>query len=168
MVRFNHLLPGSDEDGGSHPHRRDEASPNDTDATIADEPASSQVASLAAEATIGRPLTESEKREVGGPIVHYAFGAAAGALYGAVAERSPGATAGAGMPYGTALWVAADELGLPALGLARKPTEYPLSRHASAFASHLVFGLAVEGVRRLLRGKTQAFSAIGAARPLNN
>lgn len=154
MVRFNHLLPGSDDDGGSHPHRRDVASPNDTDATIADEPASSQVASLAAEPLIGRPLTEREKQATG-PIFHYAFGAAAGALYGAAAEWDPRTTTGAGLPFGATVWVLADELGLPALGLARKPTEYPASRHASAFGSHLVYGMTVEGVRRLLRGQSR-------------
>ena len=33
---------------------------------------------------------------------------------------------------------------------ASSPGAYPLSRHAAALASHLVFGLTVEGVRRAL------------------
>ena len=36
-------------------------------------------------------------------------------------------------------------------GLSKLPTEYPLSVHAYAFASHLVFGLTTELVRRAVR-----------------
>lgn len=154
MIQFNHLVGGSDGDGGSHPHRRDQASPNETDATIPDEPASEQVASLAAEPILGRPLADREKK-AGGSLLHYAFGAAMGALYGAAAERNPRTTMAAGLPFGAAVWATADELALPALGLARRPSAYPASRHASALGSHLVFGLTVEAVRRLLRNKDQ-------------
>jgi uncharacterized membrane protein YagU involved in acid resistance len=45
------------------------------------------------------------------------------------------------------------ELGLPLVGLARDPRDYPLSRHASAFGSHIVFGLTVEAFRRAIRGR---------------
>jgi hypothetical protein len=150
MVRFNHLVGGSDEDGGSHPHRRDRASPNDTDGTIADEPASSQIAARAAEAMLGRTLEEPERQKAG-PLFHYGFGAITGALYGAAAEYRPAMTAAAGAPFGATVWLAADEIGLPAFGLARNPTTYPVSRHASALGTHLVFGLTTEAVRRLLR-----------------
>ncbi len=153
MVRFNHLVGGSEEDGGSHGHRRRHASPNDTDGTIPDQPASSQTAARASEALLGRSLDERERQQVG-PLFHYAFGALAGAVYGAIAEREPAATAGGGAPFGAAVWLAAVEIGLPAAGLARNPTTYPLSRHAAALGTHLVFGLTVEGVRRTLRGRT--------------
>lgn len=154
MVRFNHAVGGRDGEGGSHAHRRRHATPNDTDATISDEPATDQVASRAAEAVLGRPLDEREQQQVA-PLFHYAFGALCGAIYGAVAERQRAATAGAGAPFGAVVWLAADEVGLPAAGLARNPTTYPLSRHAAALGSHLVFGLTVEGVRRLLRGSSR-------------
>ena len=155
MVRFNHLVGGSDEDGGSHPHRRTEASPNDTDGTIADEPASSQLAARTSEAVLGRTLGERERQQAG-PLFHYAFGAIVGALYGAAAERQPQMTAGAGAPFGATVWITADEIGLPAFGLARHPATYPLSRHAAAFGTHIVYGVATEGVRRLLRGRRSA------------
>jgi uncharacterized membrane protein YagU involved in acid resistance len=77
-------------------------------------------------------------------------------MYGASAETQPSTTAGAGVPFGTAVWLAADEVGLPLAGLSAPPTKYPLSRHLTAFASHMVFGLTVEGVRRLLRGQPAA------------
>ena len=152
MVRFNHALGRTE--GGERPnqHRRQSASPNETDSTISDEPASIQVASLAAEAVTHRRLDEHE-REIGGSLVHYLFGAAVGGAYGAAAEYRRGPTALAGLPFGTSVWIAADELGLPLVGLARKPTDYPASRHLAAFASHLIFGLTVEAVRRQLRGR---------------
>ena len=150
MVAFNHAIGGTENEPHPHDHRRQQASPNDTDATISDEPASMQVASAAARMATGRPLDEREK-EIGGSLVHYMFGAAMGALYGAAAEYRRDTTALAGLPFGTGVWIAADEVGLPLLGLARKPTDYPLPRHLSAFASHLLFGLTTEVVRRQLR-----------------
>lgn len=156
MIRFNHALGGGGfRAGDTHPHRRSRAQPNDTDATFSDEPATMQAASTIVEPLIGRPLAEREK-EIGGPIVHYAFSAVMGALYGAAAETQPSAAAGAGIPFGTAVWVAADEIGMPLAGFAADPREYPLSRHATALGSHIVFGLTVECVRRLLRGNPAA------------
>jgi putative membrane protein len=154
MVRFNHAIGG----GGfrppdAHGHRRAHATPNDTDGTFPDEPASMQVASAVAAPAIGRPLTEEEK-EIGGPIMHYLFGALMGAMYGAAAETQPSTTSGAGVPFGTAVWLAAGEVGVPLAGLSAPPTRYPLSRHLAAFGSHVVFGLTVEGVRRLFRGRS--------------
>lgn len=95
-------------------------------------------------------LTRSEK-EIAGAVAHYAMGAASGALYGIAAEFTPAATVGAGIPFGAAIWAAADEGLVPALGLSKSATEYPLSIHAYALASHLVFGLSTEVVRRTVR-----------------
>jgi putative membrane protein len=151
IVMFNHLIGRSENGERPHQHRRNAASPNETDATISDEPASMQVASLASERITGAPLGERGK-QIGGSLIHYLFGASVGAVYGAAAEFQRGATANGGLPFGTAVWIAADELGLPLVGLARAPTEYPPARHLAAFASHLVFGATTEAVRRGLRG----------------
>jgi putative membrane protein len=98
----------------------------------------------------GHELKESEK-ESAGAAVHYAFGIATGGLYGAVAEVLPEVTLGAGLPFGAAFWLVADETAVPLLGLSRASTEYPLTTHAYAFASHLVYGLTAELVRRAVR-----------------
>jgi len=98
----------------------------------------------------GRELTGREK-DAAGTAFHYAMGATSGALYGAVAELAPTATAGGGLPFGVAVWLVADEGLVPAAGLSKSPTEYPLSIHAYSFASHLVFGLTAEVVRRAVR-----------------
>lgn len=154
MVRFNHLVGGVEHDNGGarRPEYRHSAAPNDTDGTISDEPASIKTASLIGEAVVDRPLTRAEKR-VGGSVLHYAFGAVAGAMYGAAAERSSAATQGFGLPFGATVWLAADEIGLPLAGMAAPPTEYRASRHATALGTHLVYGVTVEAVRRLLRGR---------------
>lgn len=154
IVRFNHLVGpngATEERRRPHPEHRVQALPNEWDATIADEPGSRGAASAVAKAITGRPLTESEK-DVAGPIVHYLFGAVAGALYGAAAEVKPETAAGFGLPFGATMWVTADEMGMPLLGLSDSPANLPWSRHASAFGTHLVFGLTVEAVRRMFRG----------------
>ncbi len=87
-------------------------------------------------------------------MVHYGFGALTGALYGVLSELQPAAAAAAGLPFGAAVWLIADEVGVPLAGFAGPPTEYPLARHASALGSHLAFGLTLEGVRRLLLGRS--------------
>ena len=101
----------------------------------------------------GHELKESEK-EPAGAAVHYAFGTATGGLYGAMAEVVPEVTAGAGIPFGAVFWAVADEAAVPLLGLAKAPTQYPISTHVYALASHLVYGLTAEftrrGVRRIL------------------
>jgi putative membrane protein len=116
---------------------------NQDDATV-------KAARAISEGLFGHELKESEK-EIAGAAVHYAFGAATGGLYGAVAEFAPGVTTRMGLPFGAAFWLVADETAVPLLKLSKPPGEYPISTHVYAFASHLVFGLTAELVRRALR-----------------
>ena len=95
-------------------------------------------------------LTKHEK-DVAGTAFHYAMGTTSGALYGALAEIIPEVKVGAGLPFGAAVWLTVDEGLIPASGLSKSPTEYPLSIHAYALASHLVYGLTTELVRRAVR-----------------
>jgi putative membrane protein len=78
-------------------------------------------------------------------------GASAGAVYGVAAEYEPKVTTLAGIPFGAAFWMVVDEGALPLLGLAKGPNAYPISTHAYALASHLVFGLTAEVVRSTVR-----------------
>jgi putative membrane protein len=110
-----------------------------------------RLANAVAVGVYGGELTEHEK-EVAGVALHYAMGATSGALYGAAAEVLPELKVGAGLPFGIAVWLIADEGIVPAAGLSKAPSEYPLSVHAYSFASHLVFGLTTEVVRRAVRG----------------
>lgn len=109
-----------------------------------------RAASVISERVFEHHLTKSEK-ETGGALAHYAMGVTAGAIYGGVAEVFPRASVGAGVPFGAAVWLIADEGIVPALGLSKDATEYPLSIHAYALTSHLVFGLTAEIVRSAVR-----------------
>lgn len=100
--------------------------------------------------TGGRHLS-FEERQKGGPVVHYAFGALMGGLYGAVAECSPSARTGFGTGFGSALFAGADLVAVPALHLSGSPNDAPVSTLATPFAAHLVYGVITEGVRRLVR-----------------
>ncbi|GGA75644.1 hypothetical protein GCM10011507_28760 [Edaphobacter acidisoli] len=81
----------------------------------------------------------------------WAEGALAGAAYGAVAEFYPQATAKEGAGFGMALASLKQDGSLAALGLAATPmTETPRER-ARQITLHVVFGVATETVRRMVR-----------------
>ena len=128
---------------GEQPSTAGENKEQQDDATV-------KAARAISEGIFGHELKEEEKRPAGAA-VHYAFGTVTGGLYGAVAEFSPEFTAGVGLPFGAAFWLVADETAVPLLGLSEGPTRYPLSTHAYAFASHLVYGLTAEVTRRAVR-----------------
>lgn len=109
-----------------------------------------KAARAVSEGVFGHELKDNEKRAAGAA-VHYAFGAATGGLYGAVAEFAPEVTIAAGLPFGAAFWLVADETAVPLLGLSKGPTEYPMSTHAYALASHLVYGVTAELTRGAVR-----------------
>ena len=73
-----------------------------------------------------------------------------GAVYGAMASSNRMAVAGGGTGYGSAVWLLADEIGMPAAGLSGSPAKTPLRKHLQAWASHLVYGLVTEGTRRAI------------------
>jgi uncharacterized membrane protein YagU involved in acid resistance len=67
------------------------------------------------------------------------------------AEIAPKVTTGSGLPFGALFWLVVDEGAVPLLRLSEGPTSYPLSTHAYALSSHLVYGLTAEVVRRTIR-----------------
>jgi putative membrane protein len=115
-----------------------------------DDDATERLANIVSEGVFKHELTKDEKATAG-TAIHYGFGVTSGALYGAMAELAPGVTAGAGLPFGATIWLTADEGMVPLLGLSKSPTAYPLSIHAYSLASHFVFGLTTELVRRAVR-----------------
>ncbi|HEV7859051.1 MAG TPA: DUF1440 domain-containing protein [Pyrinomonadaceae bacterium] len=112
--------------------------------------ATERLANIVSEGVFDHQLTEGEKA-IAGTAIHYGFGVTSGALYGVLAELAPGVKAGAGLPFGATIWLTADEGMVPLLGLSKSPTEYPPSVHAYSLASHFVFGLTTELVRRAVR-----------------
>ncbi len=127
---------------GSHGEQAQDTNDQD-DATV-------ETAKAISENVFGHQLQESEKQPAGAA-VHYAFGTLTGGLYGALAEVTPQVTTAAGLPFGAGFWLLADEVTVPMLGLSKGPTEYPVSTHAYALASHLVYGLTAELSRRAVR-----------------
>jgi putative membrane protein len=99
----------------------------------------------------GHQRSHQQKKKLG-PVVHYSFGTLQGGIYGVVTEVNGNSRAFLpGLLFGSALFVAADEVAMPALGFSGKPTDYPLSSHLYGLASHLVYGVTAEMVRRGLR-----------------
>lgn len=115
-----------------------------------DEPANVKTAEAVSENVFDHKLKKSEK-EPAGVAVHYAMGATSGLIYGIASEVAPVSTTGLGLPFGAAVWLVADDIVVPALELAKPATEYPLSTHAYALSSHLVYGLTTDLVRRGVR-----------------
>jgi hypothetical protein len=97
---------------------------------------------------LGRKLTRDELG-VAAPLTHYLFGATLGAIYGAYAEGRGTRTSGAG--FGTAVWLGADEIAMPLLGLSQSTACRPLEMHAQSLVAHLVFGATTELARRSLQ-----------------
>jgi hypothetical protein len=116
----------------------------------ADDDSAERLANAVSVGLTGRELTKDEK-DLGATTFHYAFGASMGAVYGAAADALPAVTAGAGIPYGALIWLGADEGVVPLIGLSKTPEKYPASVHASALASHLVYGLSLEMTRKAVR-----------------
>jgi hypothetical protein len=114
------------------------------------EDATMKAAAKIASLFFGRELSREEKKKAG-LVVHYAFGAFSGAMYGLVSEYLPVARLGFGTAFGTALFLIADELSVPALGLSKSPGEYPLSSHLYGLASHFVYGVSTEAMRSGIR-----------------
>jgi hypothetical protein len=137
------MQQGSPQHGVARELQKRGSDQEEDDATI-------RVAKIVSESVFDHKLAKNEK-EVAGAAAHYAMGVTSGGIYGAMAELVPVTTAGAGLPFGAAVWLVADEAVVPALGLSKAPTEYPFSTHAYAFTSHLVYGLTTELVRRVVR-----------------
>jgi hypothetical protein len=105
---------------------------------------------LAAEAVgeraAARRLTP-EERQVGARLMHYAFGSAMGALYGAYRARSRDMSPRDGLAFGLTLWAIADELAMPMLGLSGSTAKRPAEMHLQAAVAHIVYGGVTEITR---------------------
>jgi uncharacterized membrane protein YagU involved in acid resistance len=100
-----------------------------------------------------RQITVRVAREVGlakylGPaertaataVAHFGYGAAAGALYGAIAPALPGPPLGKGIAFGLAVWAGSYLGWLPAAGILRPATHEPAGRNTMMIAAHVVWG----------------------------
>jgi putative membrane protein len=103
-----------------------------------------------AEKLAGHPLDPATK-EIASESIHWAFGAAAGAAYGALAEYYPAAAGREGATFGMTLMALTHNGALPALGLAADTTEQSSRERSSELVTHVIFGVVAETVRRTVR-----------------
>jgi putative membrane protein len=150
QAAWTRIQEGSENSHGAQSMQPSEGSSGDSQDANDQDDATVKVAKIISTEVLGHELQESEKKPAGAA-VHYAFGTVTGGLYGALAEVTPQVTTGAGVPFGAAFWLLADEISVPLLGLSKGPTEYPVSTHAYALASHLVYGATAELSRRAIR-----------------
>lgn len=151
VKQFQEQQSAEPEAEGRHRHesrrlrarQREQEQEENEDATV-------KTAVAISEEVLDRPLRQEEKKPAS-TAVHYIFGAAMGGLYGMAAEHWDEARTGAGTIFGTALWLAADEVAVPAFKLAPPPQDTPLPKHATYWAAHAVYGATTELVRWSLR-----------------
>lgn len=151
QAAWTRIAEGMEKPHGAQAMKPSEGSQGEQNQDSADdENATVKTAEAISKGVFGHELQEREK-EPAGAAVHYAFGTLSGGMYGALAEVTPQVTTAAGLPFGAGFWLLADEISVPLLGLAKGPTEYPISTHAYSLASHLVYGMTAELSRRALR-----------------
>jgi len=114
------------------------------------ENATVKAAKAVSEGVFQHRLSRREKK-VAAPAVHFGFGGLSGAIYGASAEVMPECRVASGAMFGAILWLTADEMLVPAFGLSKAPVRYPPSVHVQALASHIVYGVTTDLVRRAVR-----------------
>lgn len=100
---------------------------------------------------IAGPDLSGPAKAVAAGTIHWGFGATAGATYGVLAEYFPAATAKDGASFGLALEALTHEGALPAMGLAAATEEQTAREHTSEIATHLLFGVVTETVRKFVR-----------------
>lgn len=100
----------------------------------------------------GHPLQDSLK-SVAEPVVHFGFGAVAAAIYVIISERFPLLRTGCGALFGFLFWLGLHEIALPLMGFSPSPAQMSLWEQGNELVSHIIFGVAVELVRRGLSRK---------------
>ena len=128
--------------------------------TVADDDAAVRVGSLVRGAVADRTLTRRERREAG-VAAHYGFSASVGVAYAMMRARWPGVSACRGTLYGAAVWIVADEVITPGLGLARPRRTQSRELQAYTLLGHLIYGWTIEAVLTAVSTAPQS----GRARP---
>jgi putative membrane protein len=100
-----------------------------------------------AAAAFGHLLTDKQRLRAQ-QAIHYGFAAGLGAAYGIAARRWPATTRGRGALSGLAIYAATHASALPALGIQRPPWRLAPAAVAWESASHVLFGTALDAVRR--------------------
>ena len=110
---------------------------------------------IAEKAGVNEHLGE-EEREAATWVSHFAYGAACGALYGALSgERLDERPLLAGAGFGVVVWAGSYLGWLPAAGILSPATEHPARRNALMIAAHLVWGATAAAALAGLAGEKE-------------
>ena len=112
-----------------------------------DESSLQTVARRTVEGLMQRGPLDAETKAAAGSAVHYLFGAAWGGLYALCRESfrtSP-------VLFGLGVWMASDNVILPAFRLAAWPQKYRLLEHHYALQAHFAYGLGTAATYAVLR-----------------
>lgn len=112
-----------------------------------DESSLQTVARRTLEGLADRAPLEPEEKARAASVIHYLFGAAWGGLYGLIREsfRIPP------QAFGALVWMASDNLLLPAFRVAKWPQHYTAREHRYALQAHVAYGAATAGAYAALR-----------------
>jgi uncharacterized membrane protein YagU involved in acid resistance len=114
-------------------------------------PSTVRLADKISQRVVHHPV-QTQKKELAGNIVHYGFGTSLGILYGTLNEAKAAKDLFSGLAYGIIVWVIADNILVPLMGLSKGPFQKGVKDQAYALTSHLVYG----GVlAKVLRGEKQ-------------
>lgn len=105
---------------------------------------------LLSERLSGHPL-DPDTEQVASEAIHWGFGAAAGAFYGALAEFYPAVTTKEGANFGLTLMALTHEGVLPAMALSAPPEQQSEREQSSEAATHLIYGIVAERIRSIVR-----------------
>ena len=83
--------------------------------------------------------------------IHFTFGALTGAIYTIAAEALPIVTTGYGSVFGVILQLFTHETLVPAAHLDVPAPQQPAREHLSELFTHILYGVATEATRRILR-----------------
>jgi len=103
-----------------------------------------------AEQVAGHPLAPGEKK-IALESIHWAFGALAGAVYGAMVEYEPSLAAWRGAAFGITLNKITHESLLPKMGFSAPLETQPARERISEWVSHATYGVVTDSVRRAAR-----------------
>ena len=107
---------------------------------------------LLAQRVVGHPL-DKHQQTIAEQSIHYVFGGATGAIYGAAAEFLPVVTIGYGSAFGIVLQLLTHETLVPAAGLDVPAPQQPAREHLSELFTHVLYGVSTELIRRVVRRK---------------
>lgn len=110
--------------------------------------ATERIAEIVAARVFERRLSMRD-RHAGSIVVHYGVGAASGAVYALLPNRFPFVSRFCAILFGAAMWLVADELLMPALGVTRALKNYSAAMQANALGEHIVFALTTDQFLRL-------------------